>query len=58
MLKFNDDINIDTTGQLRKLKLKDGWYVVGENMLLPVDSEEEAIKILNIAKRRKPNAAF
>jgi hypothetical protein len=42
-LKFNDGITIDTDGPLRPLGLRDGWYVVGRVMLLPVDSEEEAL---------------
>ena len=35
MLHFNDGISIDTGGKLRILKLQDGYYVVGEGMLLP-----------------------
>ena len=40
-LRFDDGIEIDTTGPLRKLYLDDGWYVVGEGTLCPVDNEEE-----------------
>ena len=55
-LRFDDGIEIDTTGPLRKLYLDDGWYVVGEGTLCPVDDEEEAadlIKALNKRKRAK-----
>jgi len=38
MLYFNDGISIDTSGVLRILKLYDGYYVVGEGKLLPMDS--------------------
>ena len=41
MLHFNDGISIDTSGELRILKLYDGYYVVGEGMLLPMNSHEE-----------------
>ena len=41
MLHFNDGISIDTSGKLRILKLYDGYYVVGEGMLLPMDSYKE-----------------
>lgn len=41
MLHFNDGISIDTSGKLRILKLYDGYYIVGEGMLLPMDSYEE-----------------
>lgn len=51
MLRFSDGITIDTRGPLRPLKLHDGWYVVGEGSLMPVESLEEAREI--ISKRRK-----
>jgi hypothetical protein len=35
MLCFNDGVNIDTSGELRIIKLVDGWYVVGEGMSIP-----------------------
>ena len=41
MLQFNDGITIDTSGKLRILELYDGYYVVGEGMLLPMGSYEE-----------------
>ncbi len=50
MLSFNDGISIDTSGSLRKLELKDGWYVVGEGMLLPVDDEGEADRLLKLRR--------
>jgi hypothetical protein len=41
ILRFDDGIEIDTSGELRLLKLYDGWYVVGEGRLIPVKDEEE-----------------
>jgi hypothetical protein len=43
ILKFNDGIEIDTSGELRLLELYDGWYVVGEGRLIPVKDEEEGL---------------
>lgn len=44
-LRFDDGIEIDTSGELRLLELYDGWYVVGEGRLIPVKDEEAAGKI-------------
>lgn len=42
-LKFSDGIEIDTSGELKLLELYDGWYVVGEGKLIPVNDEEEGL---------------
>tara|TARA_A100001015_G_C14985583_1_gene711405 strand:+ start:421 stop:585 length:165 start_codon:yes stop_codon:yes gene_type:complete len=42
-LHFNDGVSIDTSGPLRVLRLKDGFYVVGQGMCVPVDSREDAV---------------
>jgi len=49
MSKFNfsDGISIDTNGNLRLLRLQDGWYVVGEGHLIPVNDIEEGADIIN-----------
>jgi hypothetical protein len=46
MLRFNDGVNIDTSGELRILRLKDGYYVVGQGMCIPVADREEATKVI------------
>ena len=46
ILRFDDGIEIDTSGELRLLELYDGWYVVGEGKLIPVKDEEEGLKTL------------
>ena len=46
ILRFSDGVNIDTSGELRVLRLKDGYYVVGNGMLIPVNSREEAIEFI------------
>ena len=40
-LTFSDGVSINTSGSLRILTLHDGFYVVGEGMLIPVHSREE-----------------
>jgi hypothetical protein len=36
-IEIIDGVEIDISGPLRKLRLKDGWYVVGEGSLDTVD---------------------
>ena len=46
MLRFNDGVNIDTSGELRVLRLRDGYYVAGEGMCIPVADREDALKMI------------
>jgi hypothetical protein len=46
MLRFSDGVNIDTSGPFRILTLQDGHYLVGNGMLIPVKSLDEAQKLL------------
>jgi hypothetical protein len=41
-LKFSDGEEFELSGPLRKECRKDGWYVLGQNMLIPVNHEQEA----------------
>ena len=50
MLRFNDGVNIDTSGELRILRLKDGYYVVGQGMCIPVADREEAKEVIEEMK--------
>ena len=52
MLKFSDGETFDTSGPLRKEKRHDGWYVLGQGMLIPVKDEVEADKVINSHKNR------
>ena len=47
MLRFNDGVNLDTSGPLRAVCLADGWYVLGNGWSIPCDSEEEARQVLH-----------
>ena len=42
ILRFNDGVEIDTSGEYRTLELHDGWYVVGRGRLEPCADEEQA----------------
>jgi len=46
ILKFSDGVSIDTSGKLRTIHLKDGWYVTGNGLLIPVGSHEEGLGII------------
>jgi len=41
-LEFSDGMKFDTSGPLRKEEREDGWYVIGNGMLIPVRDEQEA----------------
>lgn len=45
-LRFSDGVEIDTSGELRLLKLPDGWYVVGQHMLLACSDKRDAEETL------------
>jgi len=54
MLRFSDGVNINTQGEYRILHLKDGYYVVGHGMCIPVDSYEEGKKEIESLKENNP----
>ena len=39
--RLSNDVEIDTSGGLRVLEIENGFYVVGQEMLIAVDSLEE-----------------
>lgn len=41
-MKFSDGMEFDTSGDYRIESRSDGLYVVGHNMLCPVDTQQEA----------------
>jgi hypothetical protein len=46
-IKFSDGVEIDTSGPPRVLTLRDGHYVVGSGMLIPVGSLNGANSIIS-----------
>ena len=39
--KLTNGVEIDVSGGLRVLEIENGFYVVGQEMLIPVNSREE-----------------
>jgi hypothetical protein len=53
-INFSDGISIETSGHLRILHLKDGYYVVGEGNLIPVDDRadgQQTISNMSVYRR-------
>ena len=53
-LKFTDGEEFDLSGELRTEERYDGWYVLGENKMIPVSDETDAqltIEKLNMLKQ-------
>ncbi len=50
-LRFSDGETFNTSGPIRKEKRYDGWYVIGEGMLIPVNSEEEADRLIGTLRK-------
>jgi hypothetical protein len=50
MVKFSDGVKVHTQGPLKVIKLPNGYYVVGQGMLIPVNDRadgEQMIRELN-----------
>ncbi len=45
-LIFSDGMSFNTSGSMRLERRSDGLYVVGNHMLIPVQSREEGRKII------------
>ena len=50
-MKFDDGIEFNIKGQLRIIYRKDGLYVVGNNMLIPVRDADEGLEIIRTFNR-------
>ena len=51
-MKFSDGMEFDLSGPMRIEERSDGLYVVGNNMLIPVNSIEDGLSII---KKDNPN---
>ncbi len=56
ILRFTDGVEIDTSGEYRTLKLRDGWYVVGHGTLQPCADQEEATRVRDELRATSENA--
>lgn len=52
-MKFSDGMEINTQGVLRVIHKADGYYVVGEGWLIPVNSKEEGERTIADMKTPK-----
>jgi hypothetical protein len=52
ILKFSDGEEFDLSGPLRVELRADGYYVLGENMMMAVDTLEQGIKIIAHKKHK------
>ena len=46
MLKFSDGMEFDLSGPLRVELRSDGYYVLGQNMMMAVDTLEQGQKVI------------
>ena len=51
-LKFSDGEEFDLSGELRTEERIDGWYVLGNNKMIPVSSQSEGIKLIETLKNK------
>ena len=51
-MKFSDGMTFDTSGKLRIVRKSDGLYVVGQGMLIPIDSVAEGKEIIRESEAR------
>jgi len=46
-LRFDDGMDFDLSGELRVVRRTDGWYVVGQGMLMAVDDPEDGGRLID-----------
>ena len=46
-LTFTDGQTFDLSGPLRLEERYDGWYVLGNNRMIPVASQDEGIRLID-----------
>jgi hypothetical protein len=51
-LKFSDGEEFDLSGELRVEERSDGWYVLVNNRMIPVDSQSEGLKLIETLKNK------
>jgi len=52
-LKFSDGMEFDLSGQLRVELRSDGYYVLGQGMMMAVDTLEQGQKVIADKSRGK-----
>jgi hypothetical protein len=51
ILKFSDGEEFDLSGPLRVEERSDGWYVLGDNKMMAVNSQSEGLKLIETLKK-------
>ena len=46
-IHFNDGLSFDTSGDLRVIKERDGYYVIGRGWLIPVKDIKEGERVIS-----------
>ena len=54
MLRFSDGETFDLDGELRIEARRDGLYVLGGGLMIPVESREEGQQLIRELTERKP----
>lgn len=52
-IRFTDGMQFDVEGELRVEERSDGWYVVGDGMLMAVGSEQEGQRFIEERKAQR-----
>lgn len=52
-LKFSDSVEVDTSGEARKLQLNNRLYVVGEGVLVSVENNADASVVIEAIRKIK-----
>ena len=56
-MEFSDGMKFDTSSKIHVERRHDGYYVVGKGMLIPVETYEEGMEIINEMKGGEENNA-
>ena len=54
-MQFTDGMKFNLKGELRIVRRKDGYYVVGENMLCPVSDMEDGLNLISDLRSSREN---
>ena len=54
-MQFTDGMKFDLSGSLRIVRRKDGYYVIGRNMLCPVNDMEDGLTLISDLKSSREN---
>lgn len=52
-IEFTDGVKFDTSGEYRVERRFDGYYVVGNGMLCPVDDRDEGKEIISSLTKKE-----